>query len=274
MRTLLICHEDDALNRHGLSRWLNSFSDLVGIVAVSESKQRLWQRIRREIRRVGVFRFLDVLAYRLYARLALRNADSLWEAQLLDRLKNTFPALHADIRILHTHSPNTPQAEQFLRECAPELVIARCKSLLKERVFTLPAKGTFVMHPGICPEYRNAHGCFWALAKNDDANVGMTLLQIDKGVDTGPVYGYFHCDFDSLHDSHTIIQHKVVFDNLEAIKAKLLDLAAGSAQPIPTAGRASLEWGQPWLSAYWHWKRRARRELAQRAAVMQSKMAP
>ena len=39
--------------------------------------------------------------------------------------------------------------------------------------------GTFVMHPGICPEYRNAHGCFWALANRDLARVGMTLLRAD-----------------------------------------------------------------------------------------------
>ena len=47
------------------------------------------------------------------------------------------------------------------------------------------------MHPGICPEYRNAHGCFWALANRDLNKVGMTLLRIDKGVDTGPTFGYY-----------------------------------------------------------------------------------
>jgi len=36
------------------------------------------------------------------------------------------------------------------------------------------------MHPGICPEYRNSHGCFWALANDDPERVGVTLLQIDK----------------------------------------------------------------------------------------------
>ena len=47
------------------------------------------------------------------------------------------------------------------------------------------------MHPGICPEYRNSHGCFWALARRDLDHVGATLLQIDEGSDTGPVYAYY-----------------------------------------------------------------------------------
>src|SRR5436309_328007 len=33
---------------------------------------------------------------------------------------------------------------------------------------SLPARGTFVLHTGICPEYRNAHGCFWALARSEE----------------------------------------------------------------------------------------------------------
>ena len=70
-------------------------------------------------------------------------------------------------------------------------MVARCKRILKERIFAVPRPGTYVLHPGICPEYRNAHGAFWALARRDLDKVGLTLLRIDKGVDTGPVYGYF-----------------------------------------------------------------------------------
>ena len=54
---------------------------------------------------------------------------------------------------------------------------ARCKVILKEKIFGIPRVGTFVMHPGICPEYRNAHGCFWALVRRDLERVGMTLLR-------------------------------------------------------------------------------------------------
>jgi hypothetical protein len=259
LRTVLICHGDDALNREGLARWLGSWTRLAGVVVIDEPSQRLWRRVKREVRRVGLLRFLDVLAFRLYYRLFLQRRDRRWEEQALAELCRTYPALGPDTQVLHTPSPNTPQTEAFLRTLAPTLVVARCKTLLRSGIFTIPERGTFVMHPGICPEYRNAHGCFWALARDDGANVGMTLLQIDKGIDTGPVYGYFHCAHDETADSHVVIQHKVVFANLDALRERLRAIAAGSARPLETAGRASGEWGQPWLTAYWAWQRRARR---------------
>ena len=104
------------------------------------------------------------------------------------------------------------------------------------------------MHPGICPEYRNAHGCFWAKASGDDDNVGMTLLRIDKGVDTGPVFGYFRVAADA-RESHVVTQHRVVTEHLDAIRDTLLAIEAGTAPPIDTSGRRSAAWGQPWLSS-------------------------
>jgi methionyl-tRNA formyltransferase len=114
------------------------------------------------------------------------------------------------------------------------------------------------MHPGVCPEYRNAHGCFWALAQGDLQNVGMTLLKVDKGIDTGPVYGYFSYPYDECDESHIVIQHRTVFENLNSLRDKLLEIEKGSAIPVDTAGRKSGAWGQPWLSRYWAWKNAAR----------------
>src|SRR5262245_4313760 len=119
------------------------------------------------------------------------------------------------------------------------------------------------MHPGICPEYRNAHGCFWARANGDHQNVGMTLLRIDKGVDTGPVYGYFRVDSEPS-ESHVVTQHRVVLDHLHAIRDRLQEIEAGTAQRISTDGRKSPTWAQPWLSAYLRMRRRGGAEKAAR----------
>jgi hypothetical protein len=90
----------------------------------------------------------------------------------------------------------------------------------------------------------------------------MTLLRIDKGVDTGPVYGYFSYKFDEQRESHIVVMTRVVLDNLDAIRDTLLDVLAGRAQPIDTTGRRSAVWGQPWLSRYLRWKRDARKDDA------------
>lgn len=261
MRTLLICHDEALLAREGSTRWLASFSDLAGVVILHEPRKRLWRRVRSEWKRVG-WRLFDVAAFRLYYRLRLAKTDDAKLGQLLDALRQRYPAPPPDVPILHTESPNSPETVDFLRQAAPDVVIASCKQILKPRVFSIARTGTFALHPGICPEYRNAHGCFWALANNDLSRVGMTLLKIDAGVDTGPVYGYFTYDYDELHDSHLVIQRRMMIENLDEIAVRLQEIHDGHAVPIDTTGRASGVWGQPWLSAYWRWKRAAARRAA------------
>jgi folate-dependent phosphoribosylglycinamide formyltransferase PurN len=257
-RSVLICHHSEPLNRFGLARWMASFTDLAAIVEIREPADRLWKRVQREFRRVGPWRFLDVLAFRIYYWLALASKDREWERGLSKRLESEYPDLPPSTRILQTASPNSGETEVLLREAEPDIVIARCKNILSPRIFELARRGAFVMHPGICPEYRNAHGCFWALANRDWDKVGMTLLKVDQGVDTGPVYGYYHCQYNEVLETHTIIQHRVVFDNLDTLRLKIEEIFAGTAEPIDTRGRTSRAWGQPWLSRYLRWKRLAR----------------
>jgi hypothetical protein len=258
MRTLLICHDDAPLDREGLVRWLGSFSTFAGTVVIREAATRRRRRIVREIHRVGLGRFLDVLAFRLHYALTAARADREWEQRELERLRTVFPARPAAPEIV-VDSPNAAAAERFIRDCQPDLVIARCKTILKEQVFSVPTHGTFVMHPGICPEYRNAHGCFWAMASGDDANVGMTLLRIDRGVDTGPVFGYFRVTPDPS-ESHIVTQHRSVLDHLDGIREMLTAIAGGTAVPVETRGRRSAAWGQPWLTAYLRMRLRGRAE--------------
>ena len=259
MKTLLICHDGAQLDQVILARWLNSFSELVGIVIVQEPSSRMWQRVRREVKRIGVPRFLDALAFRLYYRLFIAGKDAQWERREINQKCAVYPELTSITRILKTPSPNTLDSEGFIRDLRPDIVVARCKTLLKESVFSVAGKGTFVMHPGICPEYRNAHGCFWALANGDLDKVGMTLLRIDKGVDTGPPFGYFTYAFDEERESHIVIQHRVVLENLDSLRSKLVEIFEGNAVPLSTTGRPSATWGQPWLSKYLSWKSDARR---------------
>jgi formyl transferase-like protein len=268
MRTLLIVHEDAALDREGLARWLATFSTFAGSVVIREPGGRLRKRIAREVQRVGWWRFLDVLAFRACYRLVQAAGDRRWERRELERLRDRYPD-RPDAPEIVVSSPNSSAAQAFLGNRAPDLVIARCKTLLSERVFTIPRLGTFVMHPGICPEYRNAHGCFWATASGDHDNVGMTLLRIDRGVDTGPVFGYFRVEANP-RESHVVTQHRVVLEHLDAIRNKLMEIDAGAATPVDTTGRRSAAWGQPWLSAAIRMRRRFATEVRSKKSEVRS----
>lgn len=262
VKTLLICHEDDTLNRRALPRWMASFSELAGIVSIREVRTQKRARVRRELKRLGAARFVDVLAFRIYHRLLAHRSTLKDEAGILRAVESRYPEISADVPILTVTSPNSKETAEFLARLAPDVILARCKVILKPEIFRAARTGTLVMHPGICPEYRNAHGCFWALARRDLRNVGMTLLQVDAGIDTGPVYGYYSYPFDELRESHFVIQHRTVFENLDPLRAKLEEIHAGRAQPIDTRGRPSANWGQPWLTSELKRRWRASRQTA------------
>ena len=160
--------------------------------------------------------------------------------------------------MLETENPNSPETRAFLESLEPDLALAACKTMLKRDIFDVPQHGTFVVHPGICPEYRNSHGCFWALSRRDLDRVGSTLLRIDEGADTGPVYAYYRAEIDERTESHVVIQARVVYDNLELIRRDLEAVVEGRLRPIDVSGRHSAAWGQPRLSDYLRWKRAVR----------------
>jgi hypothetical protein len=258
---VLICHEHDRLDSEGLASWLANSLRLAGLIIIRDPRSRRWRAARREIRRVGWLRFLDVVAFRLFARLRLARREHAWKAAEIARLRRRYPADLTSVPSIVVASPNADEARAFLEELRPDLAIARCKIILKQAIFGVPRIGTFVLHPGICPEYRNAHGCFWALARRDLGRVGMTLLRVDPGIDTGPIFLHGTCDFDEVEESHGIIQYRAVTENLDAIAGVLTALARGEqVRPVSVEGRESAVWGQPQLTAYLRWKSEARRK--------------
>ena len=257
---MLICHEADRLDTEGLASWLASSLRLAGLIIIRDPRSRRWRAARRELRRVGWLRFLDVAAFRVYARLRLAGRDRAWKDAEIARLRQRYRADLGSVPRIHVSSPNSDEARAFLERLRPDVAIARCKIILKPAIFTIARVGTFVLHPGICPEYRNAHGCFWALARRDLGRVGMTLLRVDPGIDTGPMFLHGTCEFDEVEESHSVIQYRSVTENLDAIADVLGALCRGEQlTPLSTEGRASAVWGQPQLTAYLRWKREARR---------------
>lgn len=244
---------------------------LAGIVLISGDRARQWRVARREIARRGIVSFADALAFRVYSQLRLAREASKWSRGELERLRARYRVTLDGIPTLQVSDPNDPRAQAFIAALAPDLIVARCKFILKPEVFELARHGAYALHPGICPEYRNAHGCFWALTRRDLQRVGMTLLRIDRGVDTGPVLLQATVPFDEVRESHHVIQGRVVFENLDRIGTALRAITRGEAiEWVDTTGRASTAWGQPRLSSYIRWKLAAyrdRRRLSRHAAV-------
>lgn len=59
--------------------------------------------------------------------------------------------------------------------------------ILPPDVLSAPARGCLNLHASILPAWRGAAPIQWAIA-NGDRETGVSLMQMDEGMDTGPVY--------------------------------------------------------------------------------------
>ena len=196
MRTLLICHDDAELDRDGLARWLASFSTLAGILVVREPRRRLRQRVAREIRRVGVWRFLDVLAFRALLPPVAASGDRLMRAArarlaacLLPRASGRTRARRrvAELggrRGVHPRSVSRISCSRDARRCSANASSPSRRS----------APTSFIPASARSTATRTAASGPWRAAITTTS--GTTLLRIDAGVDTGPVFGYFRVEAD------------------------------------------------------------------------------
>ena len=148
---VLICHEQDRLDTQGLASWLASTLRLAGLIIIRDPRSRRWRAARREIRRVGWIRFLDVIAFRLFARLRLARREQTWKASEIERLRHRYPADLAPVPSIVVSSPNSTESREFIERLQPDLAIARCKVILKQSIFGVPRVGTFVLHPASVP---------------------------------------------------------------------------------------------------------------------------
>ena len=255
---VLICHEAEPLDSVGIASWLACCCSLSGIVLLRSRRGLRFRKLAREYRRVGFLRVLDVVLFRVLYLLLHARKDQRWARRQLAELRENYPADLCRVPTLVADHPNEEKVRAFISDLQPDIVLARCKFLLKPEVYEIPRRGTAVLHPGITPQYRNAHGCFWALVNRDLARVGMSLLKVDAGIDTGPVYLQASYPFNEKNESHVVIQHRVVLENLDEIARVLRAINDGTATPYSLSGSPSRNWGQPWMTAYLQWRRSVR----------------
>src|SRR5690242_17006755 len=100
------------------------------------------------------------------------------------------PVKEAALEIgLHVYQPETiksESAQEFLKRVAPDaVVIIAYGQIIPARLLTIPRLGWINLHASLLPRYRGAAPIHWAIA-NGETTTGLTTMQIDAGMDTGP----------------------------------------------------------------------------------------
>lgn len=138
----------------------------------------------------------------------------------------------AGIPIYQPPSLRSETAVAPLREWQPDvIVVAAFGQILRPHLLNLPPHGCLNVHASLLPRWRGASPIHHAIL-HGDAESGVCLMQMDVGLDTGPVYA---CQATSITADDTAV---TLHDRLAEIGAHLLrthlnSILSGHLLPTP-----------------------------------------
>ncbi len=157
------------------------------------------------------------------------------------------------------HQPVTlrrPEAVETIADLAPDLMVVVAYGLiLPPEVLAIPRLGCVNIHASLLPRWRGAAPIQRAIEAGDRVT-GVSIMQMDEGLDTGPVYLMRETPIER-EDTAATLHDRLARLGAEALMEALPGIADGSLQPRPQdeAGatyapklekkEAFIDWNQP-----------------------------
>ena len=123
-------------------------------------------------------------------------------------------------------------ALELVKSLAPELIVVVAYGcILPASVLQAPRYGCINLHVSLLPKYRGSAPVQWAVL-NGDTETGVSIMQMDEGLDTGDV---LVCEKMAIGPEETSGE---LFDRVSAVGARVLceavpAMEAGTLQPQP-----------------------------------------
>jgi methionyl-tRNA formyltransferase len=96
-------------------------------------------------------------------------------------------ALEAGFSIYQPEKIKSESAFDFFKRLAPDVVvIIAYGQIIPQRLIEIPRLGWINLHGSLLPKYRGAAPINWAIV-NGESRTGITTMQVDAGLDTGPI---------------------------------------------------------------------------------------
>ncbi len=153
--------------------------------------------------------------------------------------------------------PATKQELEAVAELAnvDALIVVAYGMILPETILTLPRCGCINVHTSLLPRWRGAAPIQRAI-QSGDKETGVSIMQMDAGLDTGPIILQSRCKIDpdetaaSLHDKLAILGADSLITALEQVSSGALTLTTQDDSGITYADKiskqeAELDWTHP-----------------------------
>ncbi|HKV47960.1 MAG TPA: methionyl-tRNA formyltransferase [Candidatus Acidoferrales bacterium] len=96
-------------------------------------------------------------------------------------------ALAAGIDVFQPEKVRAPESVAYFERVAPDcVVIIAYGQIIPAKLIAIPRLGWINVHASLLPKYRGAAPINWAII-NGETVTGLTTMQIDPGLDTGPM---------------------------------------------------------------------------------------
>ena len=164
-------------------------------------------------------------------------------------------ALEHGLEVVQPQSLREPDQQSLLASYQPDLmVVAAYGQILPLEILNTPVHGCFNIHGSLLPRWRGAAPIHRAI-ENGDEKTGVTIMQMDKGLDTGDMLLKAECDIGvnttstELHDQLAELGTAALLQTLELLHSDSLsprvqdDAASCYAAKIEKA-EAVLDWKQ------------------------------
>jgi len=165
-------------------------------------------------------------------------------------------ALAAGVPVLQPEKIRKPEAIEELRQRnADVFIVAAFGQILPQAVLDLPSSGAINIHASLLPRWRGA-APIQAAVRAGDAETGITIMKMDAGLDTGPMYRQRAIPIaadetgQSLHDKLSQLGADLLIETLpEILNGSLVpqpqdgDLATLAPRIAKEAGR--IDWSKP-----------------------------
>ncbi len=164
-------------------------------------------------------------------------------------------ALEFDIPVYQPESLKDEQAQDELKALNADLMVVTAYGLLlPAAVLEIPRLGCINIHASLLPRWRGAAPIQRAILAGDK-KTGITIMQMDEGLDTGDMLAVTECDItaddtgSSLHDKLMVLGAETLMSALPAIaeqaqdRIKQNDADACYASKL-TKAEAEINWQQ------------------------------
>ncbi len=138
-----------------------------------------------------------------------------------------------NIPVIQPERLRDPDAVKWVNNLSPDLlVLAFVTQFVPKEMIDMSTHGGINYHPSMLPKYRGGSAINWTII-NGETETGVTIHQIDEGVDTGPIIIQKKVEIASNDTVKSLYFKKLYPLGIKMVAKAVRLIREGSANPIP-----------------------------------------